>query len=150
MPSPPSEDDWPAMAKRGESAEVRQCSTRSTRLFSRLASTRRETRCFFDTLLTQLDLVTDARRERLALAEGVVPMLIWLVLFIGAALTLGFTFFFGLENLRAQVLMAGMLALVIFLALFVTVSISHPFAGPVSVSPEPIALVLEDFRSPPN
>ena len=104
----------------------------------------------FDSLLTELDLVTDARRERLALAEGVVPMFIWLVLFIGAALTLGFTFFFGMENLRAQVMMAGMLALVIFLALFVAISISHPFAGPISVTPEPLKLVLKDFGLPAN
>jgi hypothetical protein len=72
------------------------------------------------------------------------------VLFLGAGLTLGFTFFFGLENLRAQVLMAGMLALVIFLALFVVVAISHPFTGPISVKPEAITEILEDFDPPPE
>ena len=65
-------------------------------------------------------------------------------------MTVGFTFFFGLENLRAQVLMSGMLALVIFLALFVAMSIDHPFTGPVSVEPEAIKLVLDDFRAPPD
>lgn len=103
-----------------------------------------------DALLTQADLVTDARRERIALAEGVVPGAIWLVLFLGAALTLGFTFFFGVENLRAQVLMAGMLALVIFLALFVAVSISHPFTGPLSVKPRPIVHLVDDFDPSPE
>ena len=143
-------DDWPAMSKRSESAKSRHALNATYTATLALGVDTARDAVLFDALLTQLDLVTDARRERLALAAGVVPMLIWLVLFIGAALTLGFTFFFGLENLRAQVMMAGILALVIFLALFVTVSISHPFAGPVSVTPEPIALVLEDFAKPPN
>jgi Protein of unknown function (DUF4239) len=141
-------DDWPAMTERGQSAKSRDALDATYTVVLALGVDTGRDAVLFDTLLTQLDLVTDARRERLALATGVVPMLIWLVLFIGAALTLGFTFFFGLENLRAQVMMAGMLALVIFLALFVTISISHPFAGPINVTPEPIALVLEDFRSP--
>ena len=64
---------------------------------------------------------------------------------------LGFTFFFGLQNLRVQMLMTGMLAVVIFLALFVALSISHPFTGPVPVSTEPIELVVEDFaKTPPD
>ena len=41
--------------------------------------------------------------------------------------------------------MTGMLALVIFMALFVTVSIDHPFTGPIHVKPEALKLVLDDF-----
>ncbi len=139
------QDDWPAMAKREESAATRKAlDAVYTTIFALGIETARDT-VLLDALLTELDMVTDARRERLALADGVVPQPIWLVLFIGAALTLGFTFFFGLENLRAQVLMAGMLALTIFLALLVAVSISHPFTGPISVTPDPILRVLDDI-----
>ena len=42
------------------------------------------------------------RRERRVMADGIVPAIIWVVLFGGAFLTIGFTFFFGAENLRAQ------------------------------------------------
>jgi hypothetical protein len=41
------------------------------------------------------------------MADGVVPAIIWVVLFGGAFLTVGFTFFFGAESLRAQSLMTG-------------------------------------------
>ena len=44
-------------------------------------------------ILHMLDLVTEARRTRLVLASGVVPGVIWLVLFGGAFLTVSFTFF---------------------------------------------------------
>lgn len=145
-----AEFDWPAMARGEESAEARQALgvVYDTILSVPVVTLRDE--ILLEALLTQADLITDARRERLALAEGVVPPTIWVALFLGAALTLGFTFFFGLDNLRAQVLMAGMLALVIFLALFVVVAISHPFTGPISVNSEEITQLLEDFDPPPE
>jgi hypothetical protein len=140
-------DDWPAMAKAGESPKTRDALDQVYRQILAIDVATARDAVLLDALLGQADLVTDARRERLALAEGVVPAAIWLILFLGAAITLGFTFFFGLENLRAQVVMAGMLALVIFLALFVAVSISHPFTGPLSLKPDDI-LGLADSLDP--
>ena len=87
-------------------------------------------------LFSQLNSVSEGRRERLILADGIVPNVIWLVLFAGAVVTLSFTLFFGSRNLGAQVLMTGLLAALIFMALFVAVEIDHPFTGPVSVSPQ--------------
>ena len=71
--------------------------------------------------------------------------MVWAVLFGGAALTIGFTFFFGTENLRAQALMTGALAMLIFAALLVIVAIDRPFAGTVIVEPDALADVLADF-----
>jgi hypothetical protein len=64
-------------------------------------------------------------------------------------MTLGFTFFFALENLSAQALMTGMLALLVTLALFVALTVDHAFTGPISVSPEALELILEDFATGP-
>jgi hypothetical protein len=145
-----AEDDWPAMAKGEESPATRRAlGVVYGQILAVPVESARDA-VVLDALLTQADLVTDARRERISLAEGVVPAAIWLVLFLGAALTLGFTFFFGVENLRAQVVMAGMLALVIFLALFVAVSISHPFSGPLSVRPVPIVHLIDTLDPGPE
>ena len=95
-------------------------------------------------ILHQLDLITQARRERLVLASGTVPGALWMVLFGGAVLTIGFTLFFGTENLRAQMMMTGALALLICSVLLVIIIIDHPFAGPVRALPEPLSGVLED------
>ncbi len=94
-------------------------------------------------LLTQLDTITQDRRTRLLLATGVVPGVLWVGLFAGAAVTLAFTFFFGSRSVYAQALMTGMLAAVIFMALFVIVEIAHPFTGPVSVGPLALQMSLE-------
>ena len=96
-------------------------------------------------ILHQLDVLTQARRARLVLASGVVPEILWLVLWGGAVLTIGFTLFFGTESLRAQTLMTGALSLLISSALFVVMIVAYPFAGPVQVHPHALSIVLEDF-----
>jgi Protein of unknown function (DUF4239) len=100
-------------------------------------------------LLRQVDLVGEARRARLVTADGIVPDIIWLVLFVGATLTIGFTFFFGAENIRAQATMTGVLSILIFAGLLTIISIDRPFAGPVSVGSEPLLAVLDDFGAVP-
>jgi hypothetical protein len=100
-------------------------------------------------LLTQLDELTRARRERLVMAEGTVPPVIWFVIFLGAALTVSFTFFFGTENLIAQSLMTGILAGIILSAVLVVIALDRPYTGAIVVSKEAIRAVLEDFRTAP-
>jgi hypothetical protein len=96
-------------------------------------------------LLRQVDLVSEARRARLVTANGIVPGIVWLVLFGGAAITIGFTFFFGAENLRAQSAMTGALSVLMFAGLLTIVAIDHPFAGQVKVGPEALIAVVDDF-----
>ncbi len=96
----------------------------------------------FVEMFRQLDAITQARRVRLHLATGIIPKILWVVLFCGAVLTVGFTFFFGTANLPAQVLMTGILS-----GLLVIVTIDYPFTGPVHISSEPIHNVVEDFAS---
>jgi uncharacterized membrane protein YGL010W len=52
------------------------------------------------------------------------------VLALGAVVTVGFTFFFGTINLRAQVLMTGLLAFTIFLDLEVIVTVNRALHRP--------------------
>jgi len=98
-------------------------------------------------ILRQMDVITQARRSRLITAEGIVPNLIWLVLFGGAILTIGFTFFFGARNLRAQTTMTVLLSVIVFSELLIVVAIDRPFTGSIMVEPAPLARVLADFAS---
>ena len=73
------------------------------------------------------------------------PGVVWYVLFGGAVVTVAFTFFFGTQNLRAQTLMAGMLAALIFSALLVIIAIDYPFSGPVHIAPHALERVLDQW-----
>ena len=97
--------------------------------------------------------MTEARHARLLKAAGIAPGVIWLALFGGAALTVGFTFFFGTQHLRAQSLMTRALAMLILSGLLVIVTIDHPFTGAVKVQPEALLVVIHDLgrgEAPPR
>ena len=144
------DEEWPAMSLESEAHGVTQA---LNQLYSAaLALNRSGTRDTADMteVFRQIDNVTAARRIRLHLATGLVPDVIWIALFMGALLTVGFTLFFGSENLLAQVSMTGVLSLLVTLGLVVIISVDHPFTGPVYIHPDALATVLEEFGKPPG
>jgi hypothetical protein len=143
------DDEWPAMARSGGRGETTHTALQDLyRVVLGLGAPDQRSAVLLGAIVTQLDIVTDSRRERLDAAEGILPGVIWLVLFVGAVVVLGFTFFFGLDSVAVQMLMTGMLALLIFLALFVALAIDHPFAGATGVQPDAMQRVLRDFAAP--
>ena len=138
------EKDWPAMEQGSSSLAVtRALDGVYDALLTYRPSDARDSALLTE-VLYQLDQVTQARRGRLVLASGIVPGVIWCVLFGGAFLTVAFTFFFGTQNLRAQTVMTGALCALIFSGLLIIVAIDHPFAGTVKVGPEALNAVLEE------
>jgi len=139
------DDDWPAM-ERGHGSEA---ATRALDNIYAATLTYRPTdqrgMVVFSEILQQLNAITEARRARLVKASGVVPDVIWVVLCFGAIVTVGFTFFFGAANVRAQSIMTGGVALLIFCGMFVIIAIDHPFSGTVKVPPHALVDVLHDF-----
>jgi Na+/proline symporter len=97
-------------------------------------------------LFRQLDELTAARRDRLVMAGGTVPGVIWFVVFLGAVLTILFTCFFGSRYVVMQSLMTGVLAAIIFSAILVVVAIDQPFTGAIVVDQQPLHAVLEELR----
>lgn len=141
--------DWPAMEHRATSQY------RATRLaldavyaalLSSQSATPREV-AVLPEILHQLDVITEARRARLIAADGIVPEVIWPVLFGGAILTVAFTFFFGTKNLLAQTAMTALLSMLIFSELLIIVTVDYPFTGPIKVEPTALARALADFGS---
>ena len=142
------DDEWPAMARETESQATEHAL--DSLYTAAIALNRSGTRGTADMaeVFRQLDNVTADRRVRLHLATGLVPNVIWIVLFMGALLTVGFTLFFGSENLLAQVSMTGVLSVLVTMGLVVIISIDHPFTGPVYIHPDSLALVLADYQPP--
>ncbi len=138
--------DWPQMADEKESQAVTRALDALYAAAITFTGRSSQAPAVQTELFRQLDAVTQARRTRLHLASGIVPGVLWDVLFTGAVLTIAFTFFFGTENLAAQVMMTGILTVIVFMGLFVIVSIDHPFTGPVHIESTPLETVLEDFR----
>jgi Protein of unknown function (DUF4239) len=88
-------------------------------------------------LLANLNELSDTRRIRLLDGRSSIPASIWTVLFAGALITMAFTWFFRVENLRLQAIMILLIAVVISLTLYIIISLSFPFNGSSGLQPEP-------------
>jgi Protein of unknown function (DUF4239) len=75
-----------------------------------------------------------ARRDRLVAASSKVPAIMWAVTIIGGALTVGFSFLFGVPKFRLHLLMTGALAASLALVIVLIFAFDCPFRGDFSVS----------------
>jgi hypothetical protein len=141
--------DWPAMEQEKDSPAVTEALGAVYVAVLRFHAFTADEAVVIGEVLRQVDRISQARSERLVMADGIVPDIIWMVLFGGAIVTVAFTFFFGAENLRAQVMMTGALALLIFAGLLTISAIDHPFAGTVKVGPQALSNVVRDFVGTP-
>ncbi len=142
-------DDWLAMEHANESSTARLALDAVYGSFLVSLSPEARDSALTGEILHQLDAITQERRARIAAADGTVPGVIWPVLFGGAIVTIGFTFFFGSQNLRAQSLMTGLLSVMIFSGLLIVLVIDRPFSGAVTVGPDALAKVLTEFGKAP-
>ena len=143
-------DGWPNMERGTPSDSAREALDAVYKAALTLDSPEGRDPALVSEILRQLDTITQMRRVRLSAAEGLVPGVIWPILFGGALITMAYTFFFGSQNLGAQTLMTGMLSMIIFSGLLAAIVIDHPFAGVVKVEPHALTRVLEDFGSMPG
>jgi hypothetical protein len=95
--------------------------------------------------LRHLDEISVARRGRILASHSGLPGILWAVLAGGAVLVIGFAFLFGVENPYSQAAIMGALAVTVSMLLFVTADLQYPFRGGITVKPEGLELVLEQF-----
>ncbi|CAN5464007.1 hypothetical protein BH10BAC5_BH10BAC5_10690 [soil metagenome] len=69
------------------------------------------------------------------------PLILWVVLFFGAFISLSYSFFFSMNKFSIQVIFTSLLASFTFLLLFLIYSFDHPFSGSTSLK----AVPFEDF-----
>ncbi len=139
------EKDWTAMALGKISPDVTQALNALYASVTRLSEGDTKHTALLIQMFKQLDEITHSRRTRLHLATGIVPTVVWIVVFAAAILTVAFAFFFGTENLRAQILMTAFLAILTFTSVFAIVEINYPFTGPSFVTSHALSEVLEEF-----
>jgi hypothetical protein len=97
--------------------------------------------------LEQVQGLADARRTRLIAAKETIPIVLWVVLVVGAITVIGFTYLFGLEATLIHRLMVVALAAVTALILFTIGTLDHPFSGGARVGPDAFELILNRFKT---
>lgn len=90
----------------------------------------------------RLNNLAQSRRLRIFAGNNTVPSVIWLVLLVGGVITVSYTYFFGMKNIKAQYAITTGLTVTITAILFLIYILDHPFTGTNRVSLEPLKQVL--------
>lgn len=145
------EKEWPAMAEGQSSSETWDEYNRLWQTYHRFEPQDDRQRVWFAESLQRLNALADVRRERMLSVRSGVPNVMWGVLLGGGAITIGFTFLFGMRNTRAQAFMTAGLALTIGGVLLSILALHRPFAGITRVEPEAfhqVDRILELWNQP--
>jgi hypothetical protein len=100
----------------------------------------------FAASLDQLDALDEARRTRFLLAAFGLPQVMSATLLIGGIVTVGFSYFFAVENRWVHVLLTGSLAVMVSLLLLLEYQLETPFEGIDAIAPTAMQVVIEELE----
>lgn len=98
---------------------------------------------------SQFNTYVENRIIRLSHVTSGLPATLWSVVFLGAALTIGVSWFFQIPAFSLHAALTAILSGLIGLLVFVIVSMDWPFRGEFSVSPEAMQTVYENLMKNP-
>lgn len=136
-------DEWPLLA-RGEGSDL--ATQKAVKVWEVYASFNPQTeteKAFYSESLSRMNNAVELRRQRLMDARKGIHPVLWMVLLLGGIITIVFTFFFGSENLRAQLIMTTLLAVLITLILFTILVMDYPFTGDINIQPDALQMLLK-------
>jgi hypothetical protein len=140
-------DEWPMLANGQSSPEAEQLAHDLRNAIHRLPADTPRQQVFLDHVLGQYETMVTERRLRIFDGEVGLHPLLWIMLIVGAVLSIAFTYAFGLEHSLAQAFMIAGLTVTIAGMMFMIQQVNYPFAGAIHVSPEPFETVLQTFTS---
>lgn len=138
--------DWPSMAFGKMDKDVTTALNElNSAAFEYSNSTKRSPSITIE-LIRQLDSIIKSRRIRLHLSSGVIPSMMWWVLFLGGIFSITYTYLFCTKNLWSQALMVAILAVLIFMNIFLIIQFNYPFTGDIYVSYTPLEETIKMFN----
>jgi hypothetical protein len=140
------DNEWQAMAENSYGADSKTANRLwNTVVMYRPADSREQ--LLIDKSLDQIAQLNDSRRLRYLYYSEDLPSVVWIVIYVGCVITIGFSYFFGTRFFRAQALMCGTFAALIGLTILAISELATPYSGAVHVSSEAFQAVLADMNS---
>jgi hypothetical protein len=87
----------------------------------------------------------EARRMRLDAVLTGLPGVLWFVIGVGGLVSLGSTFFFRVEDPRLQRIQVVVLAVVLWLIIFIIFALDRPFRGDLGLQPDAYQLIYDQL-----
>ena len=83
------------------------------------------------------------RRLRIDAVNGGLSSVMWAVIWVGAAISIGIAYFYKIQDFKFPSLLVGLMSSFLAMLLFMIIINDKPFYGAVSIPPDPYKLVLE-------
>ncbi|HKV55822.1 MAG TPA: DUF4239 domain-containing protein [Candidatus Binataceae bacterium] len=147
--------EWPEMSRNDYHPQVVGAHLMWKAVLSCQPSNNRE-QVLLDKALEELDQISGARSLRIAYYRESLPSVMWLVIYLGCAITVGFSYFFGHRAFSSQAVMCATLAILLGISILAVIELSHPYQGNVTVSDEPFRYALSRmseinlYQNPPH
>ncbi len=132
-----TEVEFPLMEKGEISTKARDLAFSILQIVKFIEPVTENQKAIYPNLLTLTYEFLDSRRDRTRSNNFGEPVAEWVILIIGAIITITYTFFFTMESDGIHLLMRGMATLMILMSLYLILLFGSPFSGDLKVSPEP-------------
>jgi hypothetical protein len=96
----------------------------------------------------EFDRIVELRRNRLRSAVSGLPAPLWVVVLVGAFISIALTWFFDMRSRSMHFWMTVMFSGFLGLQIFLLAIMDNPFRGEISVGPEAFELVYEQLMKP--
>lgn len=141
------EDEWPAMAKRGEAhSHTQAVYERLWELSYHLKPQTANQNAYLTEFLARMNELSAERRLRILHSKMEINRLLWMVLLLGAVPTVAYPLLFTNKHAWVQVAIVGSLMMIVLLGLLVLVSLQYPFTGEISIDPVAFRELLDSFH----
>jgi hypothetical protein len=142
------DQEWPLMASHQSSAEATKEVYAIRAAVNSYQPTTPAQEVLFDHAVTHVEDLATQRRERLTEVEDSVPPLLWGALILGAVLTIGFTYLFGLSSTVSHALMVLSLTALVVASLILIKEMNYPFDGVTKIEPTAFQVFLDRLPAP--
>lgn len=102
----------------------------------------------FAETLRAYNVMIEARRLRIDAVDVRLPGVMWIVIVVGAFISLSATFFFKVDDARLHAIQVVLLALFIGLIIFMIFAFDRPFMGDLGVPATPYQLIHDQLMTP--
>ncbi len=140
------DEEWPRMADNTfNGGKVGAHELWATVLGYHTADSREQ--MLLDKSIDELDRISAARSQRFLFYEDDLPSVVWMVIYLGCLMTIGFSYFFGSNVFRAQVMMCGFFSILLGMTILAILELAHPYQGVVTISNQPFRYALSRMEA---
>lgn len=138
-------EELPMMAHFEISAKARNTALKLLGVLKNIEPVTENQKTLYSSILSETSALWEARRDRTKISNHGIPAVEWVVLIVGAIITIVFTFFFVIESSLIHFTMTGMIVLLISMSLYLVLLFGAPFSGDLRVSDRPFSVAKTFF-----